>query len=130
MYASSFLKHYSNRFYSTVSRVFLKCFRDPILVPRIKIGSLKYRENYRQVPKIREHRVPIESRNRVPTNPYRVPNIFLKKTLLYLKISELHPFTAKSQTLRSCQSIYFAKLVDTHHQLLLKISALTMRTVT
>jgi len=32
-------------------RVFLRCFRDPIRVPRI-------RENYHRVPKIRENRVP------------------------------------------------------------------------
>ena len=47
-------------------RVFLRRFRDPIRVPRI-------RENYHRVPSIRE--------NRVPTDPYRVPNIFLKKKL-------------------------------------------------
>jgi len=34
--------------------VFLRCFRDPIWVPRIE--------------------------NRVPAGPYRVPNIFLKTT--------------------------------------------------
>ena len=48
-------------------QVFLRRFRDPIRVPRI-------RENYHRVPKIWE--------NRVPTDPYRVPNIFLKKTLI------------------------------------------------
>jgi len=45
-------------------KVFLRRFRDPVWVPRI-------RENYHRVPKISE--------NRVPTDPYRVPNIFLKK---------------------------------------------------
>jgi len=43
---------------------FLRCFRDPIRVPRI-------RANYHRVPRIRG--------NRVPTGPYRVPNTFLKK---------------------------------------------------
>jgi len=43
---------------------FLRCFRDAIRVPRI-------RENYHQIPRIRE--------SRVPTRPYRVPDIFLKK---------------------------------------------------
>jgi len=47
----------------TLFQVFLKRFKDPILVPRI--------EN--RVPRIRE--------NRVPTDPYRVPNIFLEKNL-------------------------------------------------
>jgi len=44
---------------------FLRCFRDPMRVPRI-------RENYHWIFIVRE--------NRVPTCPYRVPNIFLKKT--------------------------------------------------
>jgi len=35
----------------TLEQGFLRCFRDPIRVPRI-------RENYRQVPSIRENRVP------------------------------------------------------------------------
>ena len=51
---------------NTLSQVFLRRFRDPIRVPKI-------RENYHRVPKIRE--------NRVPTDPYRVLNIFLKKKL-------------------------------------------------
>jgi len=40
---------------------FLRRFRDPIRVPRIE----------KRVPRIRE--------NRVPTGPYGVPNVFLKK---------------------------------------------------
>jgi len=44
-------------------QVFLRRFRDPIRVPRI-------RENYHRIPKIRK--------SRVPTDPKRVPNIFLK----------------------------------------------------
>jgi len=50
---------------------FLRRFRDPIRVPRISNRVPRIRENYHRVPKIRE--------NRVPTDPYRVPNIFLKK---------------------------------------------------
>jgi len=38
------------------------CFRDPIRVPRI------------------EHRVPRIKEHRVPTDLYRVPNIFLEQT--------------------------------------------------
>jgi len=44
---------------------------DPIRVPGISNRVPTIRENYHRVPKIRE--------NRVPTDPYRVPNIFLKK---------------------------------------------------
>jgi len=74
---------------------FQRHFRDPIRVPRI-------REYYHRVPRIREyyHRVPriretgslqvhtgykpgpyrsIPGTNRVPTGPYRVPNIFVRK---------------------------------------------------
>ena len=54
--------------------VFLRRFRDPIRVSRISNRVPRIKENYHRVPKIRE--------NRVPTNPYRVPNIFLKKTLV------------------------------------------------
>jgi len=50
----------------TKRRFFLRRFRDPIWVPRI-------RENYHRVPAVRE--------NRVRTDPYRAPNIFLKKNL-------------------------------------------------
>jgi len=49
------------KFYLQKTAGFLRRFRDPIRVPRI-------RENYHRVPKIRD--------NRVPTDPYRVPNIF------------------------------------------------------
>jgi len=51
---------------------FLRCCRNPIRVPRIENGVARIRENNHQVPRIRE--------NRVPTGPYRVPNIFPKKT--------------------------------------------------
>jgi len=43
---------------------FLRRFRDPIRVPRI-------RGNYHRLPRIRE--------NRVPTGPYWVPNIFVEE---------------------------------------------------
>ena len=56
-----------------MSSGFLRRLKDPIRVPRI-------RENYHRVPKIRE--------NRVPTDPYRVPNIFLKKTLMSMMSSQ------------------------------------------
>ena len=52
---------------------FLRRFRDPSRVPKI--------EN--RVPRIRENRVSTSQTNRVPTGPYRVPNIFLKKNLGY-----------------------------------------------
>jgi len=50
---------------------FLRRFRDPIRIPRISNRVPRHRKNYDQVHKIRE--------NRVPTDPYQVPNIFLKK---------------------------------------------------
>jgi len=52
---------------------FLRCFRDPNRVPRIENWIPRIKENYQRVSKIRE--------NRVPTGPYRVPNIFLKKKM-------------------------------------------------
>jgi len=58
------------------TRVFLRRFRDPTRVPRISNRVPRIRENYHRVNKIRE--------NRVPTNPNRVPNIFLKKKLYVL----------------------------------------------
>jgi len=39
-------------------RVFFRRFRDPIRVPRISNRVPRIRENYHQVPKIRENRVP------------------------------------------------------------------------
>jgi len=57
-----------------VTSGFVRCFRDPNRVPRIENQVPKIRENYHRVPKIRE--------NRVPRGPYRVSNIFLKKTLV------------------------------------------------
>jgi len=51
---------------------FLRCFRDPIRVPRIENRVPRISENDHRVPRIRE--------NRVPKNQYRVPNIFFKKT--------------------------------------------------
>jgi len=68
--ASSCWLHQQVYFYS-VTRVFLRRFRYPIRVPRISNRVPRIRENY--------HRVPKNQRNRVPTDPYRVPNIFLKK---------------------------------------------------
>jgi len=57
-----------------IKKIFLKCFRDPIRVPRIENRVTRISENYHWVPRIRE--------NRVPTCRYRVPNIFLKKNRL------------------------------------------------
>jgi len=37
---------------------FLRCFRDPIRVPRIESRVPRIRENYHQVPRIRENEVP------------------------------------------------------------------------
>jgi len=54
----------------TKCRVFLRCCRDPNLVPRI-------RENYHRVPGIIE--------NWVTTGPYQVPNIFLKNKPKWVK---------------------------------------------
>jgi len=36
---------------------FIRCFRDPIWVPRIENRDPRIRENYHQVPRIRENRV-------------------------------------------------------------------------
>jgi len=47
-----------------ITRVFSRCFRDPIRVPRI-------RENYHRVSRIGE--------NRVPAGPHRLPYISFKK---------------------------------------------------
>ena len=52
---------------------FLRCFWDPMRVPRIENRVPRHRENY--------HRVP-NRENRVPMCPYQVPNIFLKKNEL------------------------------------------------
>jgi len=60
-------------FSKAYSQTFSWCFRDPIRVHRIGNRVPKIRENYHRVPKIR---------NRVPTGPHRVPNIFLKNTLI------------------------------------------------
>jgi len=43
------------------------------------------RENYHRFPKIRENRLS-RIRNRVPTDPCLVPNIFLKKNTDYMYI--------------------------------------------
>jgi len=61
-------------------RDFLRCFRDPIRVPRI--------EN--RVPRIREnsHRVPRNRENRVPVGAYWVPNIFLKKRWPHVTVEQ------------------------------------------
>jgi len=55
--------------FSSKCRVFLRCFRDPIWVPRIENRVPRIRENYDRVPRI------------IETNLYRVPNISLKKNL-------------------------------------------------
>jgi len=44
--------------YNTICRVFLRCFRDPIRVPRIENRVPRIRENYHWVPGIKENRVP------------------------------------------------------------------------
>jgi len=54
-----------------LNRGFLRCFRDPIRVPRIENRVPRIRENFHRVPRIKK--------NRVPTRPYRVPNSLLKK---------------------------------------------------
>jgi len=51
-------------------QVFLRRFRYPIRVPRIENRVPRIRESYHRIPRIKE--------NRVPTGPYRVPNVFLK----------------------------------------------------
>jgi len=43
---------------ATSTRVFFKCFRDPIRVPRINNWVPRIRQNYHRVPGIRENRVP------------------------------------------------------------------------
>jgi len=45
------------RFYD-YKQGFLRCFRDPIRVPRIENRVPRIKENYHRVPKIRENRVP------------------------------------------------------------------------
>jgi len=69
---------------ATCPGFFLRRFRDPILVPRISNRVPRIRENYHQVPKIRE--------NRVPANPYGVPYIFLKRncTCCFFTLSFQH----------------------------------------
>jgi len=52
-------------------QVFVRRYRDPIRVPRIENRVPRISKNHHRVPRTRE--------NRVPTGPYRVPNIFLKK---------------------------------------------------
>jgi len=63
---------------------FLRCFRDPVRVPRIENRVTSISENYHRVPRIRE--------NRVPTGPYRVRNIFFKKNCIrhFSFLSYLH----------------------------------------
>jgi len=51
------------------NQFFLRCFRDPIWIPRI-------RENYHRVPEWEKIRF-LESEK---SGPYQVPNIFLKKS--------------------------------------------------
>ena len=55
---------------------FLRCFRNPIRVPRISNRVPRIRENYHRVPRIRE--------NRVLTGPHRELTFSLKQTLYYL----------------------------------------------
>jgi len=68
LFISKYLCTYQWQLFSKIiiSR-FFKAYR----VPRISNRAPRIRENYHRVPKIRE--------NRVPADPYRVPNIFLKK---------------------------------------------------
>jgi len=69
----------SNSF--TVEQVFLRCSRDAIQVPRIENRVFWVRENYRRVLKIRQ--------NRVPTDPYQVPNNVLKKTAVECRLLDV-----------------------------------------
>ena len=61
---------------------FLRCFMDPFRDRRIENRVSKIRKNYHWVPRIRE--------NRVPTGPYRVFNIFLKKKLVAPQSQNVH----------------------------------------
>jgi len=54
------------------------CFMDPNRVPRIENRDPRIRENHHRVPDS-EKTGSLESENRVPTCPYQVPNIFVKK---------------------------------------------------
>jgi len=56
---------------------FLRHLRDPTRVSRIENRVPRIRENYHLVARVRE--------NRVPTGPYRVLSIFLKKTVLSIR---------------------------------------------
>jgi len=67
--------------YVTVYYRFLRRFRDPIRVPRI-------RENYHQVPKIRENRVP-----RIRENYQRVPKIIENRVPRIREIGSLQIHT-------------------------------------
>jgi len=57
----------------------LKLREGAFLYIYIYTGFLRRFRDLIRVPNIRE--------NRVPTNPYRVPNIFLKKKLIYISFS-------------------------------------------
>ena len=57
---------------------FLKAFRDPIRVPRIQNRIPRIRKLSR-VSWNKEKSSSLNQRNRVPTGPYWVPDIFLKK---------------------------------------------------
>jgi len=61
-----------------VVRVFLRCFKIPIRVPSIENRVHRIKENYHRIPRIKE--------NRVPTGPYQLPNIFLKKNWARLRV--------------------------------------------
>jgi len=47
-----------NIFFAYIYQVFLRCFRDPIRVPRIANRVPRIRENHHRVPRIRKNRVP------------------------------------------------------------------------
>jgi len=57
-----------------MSPSFLRCFRDPIRVPRIENRVPRIRENYQG-----KYLNGYCNQVQVPTGPYRPPNIFLEK---------------------------------------------------
>ena len=81
-------------FVFSINRVFLRCFRDPIRVPRISNRVPRIRENYHRALESEK----IGSLESEKSGPYRVPNLFFKKnwykwwffssTFLSLKIIE------------------------------------------
>ena len=77
-FISQFNSSVSTRF---ATAGFLRRFRDPNQVHRISNRVPRIRENYHRVPKFRQNWVPRIREIQVPTDPYWVTNIFLKKKL-------------------------------------------------